>query len=244
MQNDRADGSPVSEHEKNVQQMFSSIARRYDLMNRLMTGGQDVLWRKEVIQRADLRAGSRLLDLGTGTGDLVFEALRQQPGIFTAAADFTPEMMQVGRERMEKNQPPTPTIVNWTLADALSLPFAANSFHAVVSGFLLRNVVDLKKALQEQFRVLKSGGIVLCLDTTRPPNSFLSPLFKFHLRFIIPSLGRIVTGQPSAYRYLPETTEHFLTAEKLAAYMQEAGLSGVGFRRLLFGAAAIHWGVK
>jgi demethylmenaquinone methyltransferase / 2-methoxy-6-polyprenyl-1,4-benzoquinol methylase len=232
------------QREENVREMFSSIARRYDMMNRLMTAGQDVLWRKEVIKRANLQEGDLLLDLGTGTGDMVFEALRQQPEIFAAAADFTPEMMQVGRERMEKDHRLSASVLSWSLADALNLPFATSSFHAVVSGFLLRNVVDLRLALEEQVRVLRNGGIFVALDTTRPPNSILSPLFKIHLHLVIPSLGRLLTGQPEAYRYLPETTENFLEAEELAVRMREAGLTRVGFRRLFLGAAAIHWGMK
>lgn len=232
------------EHEKNVREMFARISHRYDLMNRVMTGGQDILWRKEVIRRAKLPEGGRLLDLGAGTGDLVFESLRRQPGILAIAADFTTEMMQVGRQRLENDPTISKMVVQWLSADASDLPFESSSFHSVVSGFLLRNVIDVRRVLQEQVRVLKPGGVLVALDTTRPPRSILSPFFKLHLHLVIPTIGRVLSGQPDAYRYLPDTTENFLEAEQLARILQEVGLEGVGFRRLFFGAAAIHWGAK
>ena len=120
-----------------VQNMFTRIARRYDLMNRLMTGGQDSRWRKQVIQRARLGNQTRLLDLGTGTGDLAREALVQFPRSKVIAADFTLEMMRVGQNRGP---------LNFSSADALQLPFGNFSFDAVVSGFLMRNVIDLQKS--------------------------------------------------------------------------------------------------
>ena len=221
-----------------VQAMFSRIARRYDLMNRLMTAGQDIRWRREVIQRTQLPPNGRLLDVGAGTGDLAREALQQNPGSWPVAADFTLEMMLVGKAHH------TPTKLDWSAADALCLPFPNDSFDAVVSGFLLRNVIDINQCLQEQYRVLNSGGFAVALDTTRPARNTLRPLIDFYLHVFIPNLGRIITGEADAYTYLPETTENFLQAEKLAALMEEAGFQQVGFRRLMFGTVAIHWGMK
>jgi demethylmenaquinone methyltransferase/2-methoxy-6-polyprenyl-1,4-benzoquinol methylase len=149
---------------RSVQSMFSRIAPRYDLMNRLMTGGMDVRLRKIVIRHAKLPEDGKLLDLGTGTGDLAKEAIRQYPGRKIFAADFTLAMMQAGKKR------PSPDVV-FSAADALQIPYASNSFDAVVSGFLLRNVVDLPQTLKEQWRILKPGGIFVSLDTTRPKRS-------------------------------------------------------------------------
>lgn len=220
-----------------VQDVFTRIAPRYDLMNRLMTGGQDLRWRKEVIRRARLSPGESLLDLGAGTGDLAREALRQQPQAHIAAADFTLEMMRVGQASY------TPPLA-WSAADALHLPFGNSTFDAVVSGFLMRNVADLPRALSEQFRVLKDGGRVVILDTTRPRRSLLSPFTWLHLHLVIPLLGTLISGQRDAYTYLPDSTEHFLRAEQLAERMADAGFEGIGFRRLMLGTIAIHWGEK
>ena len=142
--------SSPNEHARYVRDLFSRIAGRYDLMNRLMTAGQDVVWRKEVIRLAGLQAGKALLDIGAGTGDLSQEAQRQQPGAKVFAADFTLEMMQVGQRRGN--------VHNWLAADALKLPFPDGVFEAVVSGFLVRNVASVEGSLAEQFRVLKDGG--------------------------------------------------------------------------------------
>jgi demethylmenaquinone methyltransferase/2-methoxy-6-polyprenyl-1,4-benzoquinol methylase len=218
--------------------MFGRIAHRYDLMNRLMTAGQDVRWRREVIRRAHLSPGARLLDLGAGTGDLAYEALRQRPDCRPVAADFTFEMMQVGKQRPESSR------LAWCSADALHLPFRDETFEAVVSGFLLRNVTDLELALREQHRVLKPGGWMVSLDTTRPPRSPLSPVLNLHLHAVIPALGRLVTGHGDAYHYLPDSTAGFLGAESLAARISSAGFQQAGFRRLMMGTIAIHWGRK
>jgi demethylmenaquinone methyltransferase/2-methoxy-6-polyprenyl-1,4-benzoquinol methylase len=218
-----------------VQGMFTKIARRYDLMNRLMTGGQDVRWRKRVIELARLRSSASLLDLGTGTGDLAREALAQFPQSSVIASDFTLEMMRVGKQ----NGP-----LNFSTADALHLPFNEFSFHAVVSGFLMRNVIDLQKALQEQYRVLKKGGRIVILDTTRPKKNLLSPFISLHMHFVIPTLGGLLTGEKEAYRYLPETTEGFVTAEEMAVRMAAVGFKKIDFQRYMFGTIAIHWGEK
>jgi len=225
-----------SEKAHYVQNLFTRIARRYDLMNRLMTGGQDIRWRKEVIRRAALRPHASLLDLGAGTGDLAREALAQQPTARVTAADFTLEMMRVGRQATDT--------FTWSAADALHLPFPSERFDAVVSGFLMRNVVDNMAALREQYRVLKPKGRIVILDTTRPKKNLLSPFIWLHLHVIIPVLGTLISGQRDAYTYLPDSTEAFLTAEDLAARMAAAGFKRIGYKRVMFGTIAIHWGEK
>jgi len=215
--------------------MFGRIARRYNLMNRLMTGGQDIRWRRETIRRLRLRPGERLLDLGAGTGDLGREALRQQPGIQLVAADFSLAMLQAGGESGR---------LPWLNADALHLPFPEGSFEAVVSGFLMRNVGNLEAALAEQYRVLKPGGRMLILETTRPGSGILSPFVRFHMRYFIPWIGSLVSGNREAYRYLPDSSESFLSAEELAGRMALAGFQNVGFQRRMAGTIAIHWGEK
>jgi demethylmenaquinone methyltransferase/2-methoxy-6-polyprenyl-1,4-benzoquinol methylase len=224
------------EKARTVRDIFTRIAPRYDLMNRLMTGGQDLRWRREVIRRAGLHPHAALLDLGSGTGDLAREALSRQPSARVVAADFTLAMMRAGR------RPADPFA--WSAADALRLPFRDSSFDAVVSGFLMRNVADSVAALREQYRVLKPGGQVVILDTTRPRRNLLSPLIWLHMHVIIPTLGTLISGQRDAYTYLPDSSEAFLTAEALASRMAAVGFKGVAYRRLMFGTIAMHWAEK
>ena len=223
------------ERAKYVQDMFTRIARRYDIMNRLMTGGQDVRWRKRVIELARMNDHVSLLDLGTGTGDLAREALSAFPKAKVVGADFTLEMMRVGR----KTSP-----LDFSTADALRLPFQDLSFDAVVSGFLMRNVIDLQKALEEQFRVLKSGGRIVILDTTRPKRNILSPFIWLHMHFVIPTLGGLLTGSRDAYRYLPDSTQGFQGPDELAATMRATGFVDVNYRLFMFGTIAVHVGTK
>ena len=224
-----------NERAKYVQGMFTRIAKRYDIMNRLMTAGQDIRWRKKVIEMARLSNNASLLDLGTGTGDLARDAQSQFPQAKIVAADFTLEMMRVG----QKTSP-----LHFSTADALKLPFGDLSFDAVVSGFLMRNVIDLNQALKEQYRVLKHRGRIVILDTTRPKKNLLSPFIWLHMHFVIPTLGGLLTGSRDAYRYLPETTEGFVTAESMAARMAAVGFKKINFERFMFGTIAIHWGEK
>jgi len=147
-------------------------------------------------------------------------------------------MVLVGKQRSGGNQ------VVWVIADAMHLPFASHCADAVVSGFLLRNVPDVPRTLEEQHRSLKTGGRVGSLDTTPPKQNWLRPFLEFHLHTVIPFLGRLVAGDAEAYTYLPDSTEKFLSAENLADRFQQAGFRAVGFVRRMFGTIGIHWGKK
>jgi demethylmenaquinone methyltransferase/2-methoxy-6-polyprenyl-1,4-benzoquinol methylase len=223
------------ERARYVHNVFTRIARRYNLMNHLMTAGQDIRWRREAVRCLRLSPGVRLLDLGTGTGDLGREALCQQPDTRLIATDFNLDMLFAGQA-----SGPLP----WLNADALRLPFPDQSFEAVVSGFLMRNVGSLTSALREQYRVLKPGGRMVVLETTRPRLSIYTPFVWIHMHFIIPLIGGMVSGNREAYRYLPASSESFLLAEELAAQMVSVGFKQVGFHRRMFGTIAIHWGEK
>jgi demethylmenaquinone methyltransferase/2-methoxy-6-polyprenyl-1,4-benzoquinol methylase len=223
-----------------VQDMFDRIAGRYNLMNRLMTGGQDLRWRRFVVQEAQLPAGGRLLDLATGTGDIGFDALRSVPDAKVTGADFSLGMMLVGRGL------PQGAEMRWVAADALHLPFPDAHFDAVTSGYLLRNVIDIPRTLGEQLRVLKPGGRIVILDSSPPPPSLMRPLIEIHLRYVIPSLGHLITGKngADAYRYLPQSTQAFKTPDELAALMASAGIQQIAYKTFMFGTMAVHWGEK
>lgn len=221
-----------------VQDIFERIAPRYDLMNRVMSFGRDRAWRRFVISKTNLTEGGRLLDIATGTGDIAFEGLSRVPNLTAVGADFVSRIMQVGRARPQGGQ------VRWITADAMHLPFQSDYFDAVTHGFLVRNVVDIPRAFSEQYRVLKAGGRVVCLDTTPPPKNVLYPLLWVHLRVIIPLIGTVLTGHSDAYTYLPNSTLSFKTPEALAEMMRAAGFVDVGYRRFMLNTIAVHWGSK
>jgi len=221
-----------------VKTMFGRIAGHYDLMNRLMTFGRDQAWHREVIRRANLPPAGRLLDIGSGTGGIVCAALDRDPRLLAVAADFTYEMMAAGRSHQARR------VILWCGADALALPFRDASFDAVTSGYLIRNVVDIRQAYEEQIRVLRPGGTVVCLDTSPPPAGLLLPLTRGYLRFVIPLAGRLISGDRYAYRYLPESTQHFKAPEELRRIMLQAGLENVRYRRLMLGTVVILQGTK
>jgi demethylmenaquinone methyltransferase/2-methoxy-6-polyprenyl-1,4-benzoquinol methylase len=225
---------------KYVQEMFGRIAGRYDLLNRLMTFGQDKFWRNEAITHLTLKNNPIILDMGCGTGDIAFEIKRQNPKAIVVASDFTPEMIEVGKKRPDVEQ------VYWVVADAMHLPFKQASFNGVVSGYLLRNVSDVNQVFEEQHRVLKPGGEMVSLDTTPPTQSafILRPFLWLFFHLVIPLLGRFVAGDSEAYRYLPDSTEKFLNADDLAQKMKKAGFLSVAYVRRNLGTMAIHWGKK
>lgn len=221
-----------------VQSMFDRIARRYDLMNRLMTFGRDQAWRRFVVQQANLPKGGRLLDVATGTGDIMFEALKKDGTLTAVGADFAIGMMRVGKER------PMGKRTAWIQADTLALPFGDSCFDAVTSGYLMRNVIDVPGAFREQMRVVRPGGKVVCLDTSPPPRNLLRPFIMIHLKYVIPLLGRLISGNPDAYQYLPESTQGFKTPDELAELMRSAGLQDVRYQRFMFGIMAAHTGTR
>jgi demethylmenaquinone methyltransferase/2-methoxy-6-polyprenyl-1,4-benzoquinol methylase len=228
----------MKEKSRAVQNMFGQIAERYDLMNRLMTFGQDQVWRRCVVRAAALPKGGTLLDAGTGTGRIGQEALEHEAQSTVVGSDFSLEMMRVGRQRKEGSR------MLWCAGDAMHLPFKSACFDVVTSGYLIRNVSDALQAFSEQVRVVKPGGRVVCLDTSPPPDNFFRALVLFFLNTVIPVMGQLVSGNRSAYTYLPETTKEFFTPGQLARMMQTAGLADVMYRKFMFGTIAVHVGTK
>lgn len=226
-----------------VNHMFARIAHRYDLMNRIMTVGQDQYWRKLLIQQANLPANGTLLDIATGTGDIAFEALRQRPDLQqVVGADNTLPMMHVGQQRASrKNGAGRPS---WSGADTLHLPFPDNSFDAVVNGFLMRNVTSVAQALAEQVRVCKPGGRLLILEIPRPAANLPGQAFRLYFHHVVPVVGGWISGQPDAYRYLPASADAFLRPNELKRAMEQAGLHDVRYQMLMFNTVALHVGTK
>ena len=222
-----------------VQAMFGRIVRRYDLMNRFMSAGLDGRWRRAAA-RAAAPQGGRVLDLGTGTGDLA-EALRRVGAREVIGADFSRPMLQAARSKWSR---PAPRAVVWLQADALHLPFPDNQFDALTSAFLLRNLVDLPGGLAEMLRVLKPGGRLVALDITQPAPGLSAPLYRFGFRHVVTPLAGLLSGDRAAYRYLPNSLVGFPAAPEIAALLRQAGAAEARFRYLGVGVMALHVACK
>jgi demethylmenaquinone methyltransferase/2-methoxy-6-polyprenyl-1,4-benzoquinol methylase len=223
--------------------MFGDIAGRYDLMNRVMTVGLDARWRRMAAAEARLAPGDEALDACCGTGDLSFSLTDACPGCHVTGLDFTPEMLERARTKAaarERRGLPVPRA--FVAGDLLDLPFDDGRFAAVTVGWGVRNVPDVPRAFREMARVTRPGGRIVCLESTQAPQGLGKRFHDVWLGRVVPVLGRLVTGDPSAYAYLPASVAAFPRAGELAAIMAGAGLTGVRYRRLGFGAVALHVG--
>ncbi len=221
-----------------VNEMFARIASNYDRLNTLMSMGQDRRWHQDALTLCNIPATGSLLDVGTGTGAVARSARTMYPGAEVVATDFTWEMLQAGQGKL--TSPP----IRYALGDAFELPFDDNQFDAVITSFVMRNVVDRQEAFVEQVRVIKPGGRVVCLETSPPHISALGPLFRIYFFRIVPIMGDLLAGERSAYSYLPASTVEFPAPQALARIMEQAGLRNVIYRSLMFNSVAIHVGTK
>jgi demethylmenaquinone methyltransferase/2-methoxy-6-polyprenyl-1,4-benzoquinol methylase len=232
-----------------VHEMFARIAGRYDLMNRLMTLGQDQAWRRYTVaqigpalsQSGDARQGAgRVLDVATGTGDLALEALRQLPAVDVVGIDFVSTMLALARHKCVDGGF-TP---KWAAGNALHLPFGDGVFDAILTGFALRNVSSIPGAFAEMARVTRPDGRVACLEIAKPPLPIFRHLFHFYFYRLVPLLGALISGQRAAYAYLPHSLTSFLSPDEIAGVMRQAGWRDVRYRRLMLGTVAVHVGVR
>ena len=214
-----------------VRTMFDRIALVYDVMNRVMTVGLDLRWRR-LAARAVVRPGDRVLDAACGTGDLAIAARKAGAGEVTGL-DFSPRMLERARRKDSS--------IRWLQGDMLALPLADGAFDAATVGFGVRNVADLELALRELRRILHPGGRLAILEITQP-RGVLRPFFSLWFDRIVPLLGKALPGG-SAYTYLPASVKRFPDAEHLAELMRAAGFGDVRFRLLGGTIVALHTGV-
>jgi demethylmenaquinone methyltransferase/2-methoxy-6-polyprenyl-1,4-benzoquinol methylase len=210
--------------------MFDRIAPVYDVMNRVMTAGLDVRWRRLAAESA-VRKGDRVLDAACGTGDLAIADLKAGAGKVTGL-DFSEKMLERARA---KN-----TVIEWLQGDMLALPFADETFDAATVGFGVRNVEDLALGLRELRRVLRPGGRLAILEITQPRGP-LRPFYSLWFDRVVPALGKILPGG-DAYTYLPASVKRFPTAERLADLLREEGFGDVRFKLMAGSIVALHTG--
>lgn len=220
--------------------MFGRISSRYDLMNRLMTFGQDQNWREFAVQQARVPPYGRVLDLATGTGDLALAVLDQRPSAEVVGVDFALPMMQVGQTKLATLPARD---IDFAGGDALCLPFPDNTFDACLSAFMMRNVIDVGQAFREQRRVIRPGARVVCLEITQPATPVFSELFSLYFSGLVPVIGALIS-EGDAYSYLPSSVQAFLTPPELAGVMREAGLREVTYFKLALGTVTVHIGTK
>lgn len=228
-----------------VREMFAGIAGKYDLLNRVLSGGRDQAWRRLAVRMADLRGGETILDCCCGTGDLTLLFASAEPAPSRViGADFTPEMLRIATTKTAqfKGALRLPT---YSAADGLRLPFANASFDVVSVAFGVRNFQDVNAGLRELLRVLKPSGRLVILEFTPVRNFFWRALTSFHLNVMVPLIGQIVSrSRHQAYKYLPMSIGMFPDADELKRRLEGLGLGNVRFRKLNLRTVAVHVGTK
>ncbi len=239
-----------AEASRMVREMFSQIAPRYDLLNHLLSLQFDRLWRARVTRRLRPildRPDALALDLCCGTGDLAL-SLAAAGKARVIGADFAHPMLVRAREKsasaMTSASSQSPHTISFAEADALRLPFADRSFDLVTTAFGFRNLANYEAGLGEIYRILKPGGTLAILEFTEPPAGFLGGLYRWYFRRILPRVGRLVSGDRSAYAYLPASVSRFFLPRELASLLQTVGYSAVDFHVWTFGTVALHIGQR
>jgi demethylmenaquinone methyltransferase/2-methoxy-6-polyprenyl-1,4-benzoquinol methylase len=234
---------PVAEKQKLVGQVFTSVARSYDLMNDLMSFGVHRLWKRHFVAVSGVRRGDRVLDLAGGTGDIaaLLKPVVGEDGE-VVVGDINAAMLGVGRDRLTDRG--LVGGIRWAQMNAEALPFPDNSFDAITIAFGLRNVTDKDTALADMCRILKPGGRLLVLEFSRVKNETFSKLYDFHSFKILPRLGSLFAGDADSYQYLAESIRKHPDQETLKGMMQRAGFGHVEVRNLTNGIVAIHRGYK
>lgn len=225
-----------------VERMFDSISKHYDRLNHLLSLGTDRLWRKKAVSRIGINCRPlQILDVATGTGDLAIEALSLNPEKVTGI-DISTKMLEMGRRKTEKLG--VSDRIELIKGDASSIGFAEGTFDAAMSAFGVRNFENTLAGLTEMCRVLKPGGMIMVLEFSRPSWFPFRQIYGFYFRRILPGIGRKVSGDPSAYTYLPESVMSFPDNEKFLDLLTMAGFTRVRQERLSGGIASIYTGFR
>ena len=227
----------LSKKPEAVSAMFDDVAAGYDVTNNLLSAGNAVLWRIATTRAVNPQADERVLDLAAGTG--TSSVALAKSGAHVVAADFSPGMLEVGRQKHGQNP-----LLEFVEADATKLPFADNSFEAVTMSFGLRNVVEPKKALAELYRVTKPGGRIVICEFSTPPVAPIRAGYNFYLRKVMPIVAKYSSSNTEAYTYLADSIADWPNQATLASWIREAGFMNVAYRNLTAGVVALHRGIK
>lgn len=228
----------LSEKGERIQQMFGTIAPRYDLLNRMLSFGIDRRWRKKAVSMVKHRERGRILDVATGTGDVALEIARSTPAsVKITGADFCKEMVDLGKIKVA--QSPYADRIDFQVAPCEDLPFPDDTFDSITIAFGIRNVVDRRLGLAEMWRVLQPGGRMIILEFSTPRSQLFRQIYYFYFRRLLPMIGGLFSKY-NAYKYLPDSVLEFPSHEEFSKMMSEAGFRDIRIHELTFGIASIY----
>jgi demethylmenaquinone methyltransferase/2-methoxy-6-polyprenyl-1,4-benzoquinol methylase len=228
---------PDSSKKEQVEEMFDSIAPRYDLLNHMLTMGIDIQWRKKAINKLKPYNPKVILDMATGTGDFAVAALKLNPER-VIGMDISNEMLRVGREKMEKKG--VADRIEMVQGDSEAIKLEDNSIDAITVGFGVRNYENLKLGLSEMHRVLRPGGAVAILEPSFPTRFPLKQLFQLYFRVFTPIIGKMISGNDAAYKYLPESVRAFPNGKAFTDICDEVGYKSATYYPLTFGSCSLY----
>jgi demethylmenaquinone methyltransferase / 2-methoxy-6-polyprenyl-1,4-benzoquinol methylase len=224
-----------------VRAMFNSIANRYDFLNHFLSAGIDHCWRKKAIKLAGVHHPKTILDMATGTGDLAIAATALHPEIIIGI-DIAENMLAIGRDKLKEKK--LEAIISFETGDSENLRFEDRTFDAVMVAFGVRNFENLENGLTEMYRVLNKGGIAVILEFSKPTGIGIRHIYNLYFRYILPLLGKTISGNSSAYTYLPDSVSEFPAGDAFLKILGSAGFSKTTSKRLSFGIASIYTGIK
>ena len=233
---------PESEKVSKVQNVFTSVASKYDIMNDVMSMGVHRIWKEAMMDWLAPKPGQKLLDVAGGTGDISFKFIKRSGAAHSTVLDITENMLLEGRKRAEANQ--LVDSLNWIVGDAMSLPFADNSFDVYTISFGIRNVTQPQIALDEAFRVLRPGGRLMVLEFSQIPVPLAQKAYDLYSFNVIPVMGQLITNDRDSYQYLVESIRKFPDQETFLSMVQQSGFENASYRNLSFGIAVLHSGWK
>ena len=225
-----------------TREMFTSIAPRYDFLNQLLSVGQDKYWRKRAVDLLDPMRTDHILDVATGTCDMVIEIARRNRSVRIFGIDFSQRMLDLGRTKVTQSN--YNKSISFQIGSGEHLPFANESFDGVICAFGIRNFANVQMGLREFYRVLKPSGRIVILEFSVPQNQFLNTVYKWYFNLILPKIGNFISGHSNAYTYLPESVANFPNQKKFVEWIEKTGFKKVSFADLTFGIVSIHRGFK
>ncbi len=222
--------------------MFDNISQRYDFLNRILTFGIDQSWRRTALSHLKVLQPKLLLDVATGTGDFAIQAYQMLKPLKIIGIDISDGMLEVGRRKM--NQQNLNEVIEMVSGDSEKLPFEDNNFDAITVSYGVRNFENLENGLSEMLRVLKPGGMVVILEASEPTNKFLKVFYNLYFKVILPKIGRLISGDSSAYSYLPESVSKFPQGKNFIGILDQIGYKKTKWVPLTFGASSVYIGSK